>query len=72
MGDEALHALNDLHLPLARELDATPGVVQRLTPSIDALVTPDIDASLDEEDTKLAFWRAFRVLGGWYADFPPY
>jgi uracil-DNA glycosylase family 4 len=72
MGDEALHSLNDLHLPLARELDHTPGVVQRLTPSIDALVTPDIDSSLDEEDAKLAFWRAFRVLGDWYADFPPY
>ena len=72
MGREALDALNDLALPLATTVRADPGVVQKLTPSIDALFTPNIDQSLDEEDAKRAFWRAFRVLGDWYADFPPY
>jgi uracil-DNA glycosylase family 4 len=72
MGDDALSALEDLDVPLARPVTGTPGVVQSLTPSIDLLVTPNIDDALDEEDAKLAFWRAFRVLGDWYADLPPY
>ncbi len=72
MGDDALSALEDLDVPLAQPVQATPGVIQRLTPSIDLLVTPNIDEALDEEDAKLAFWRAFRVLGDWYADLPPY
>jgi uracil-DNA glycosylase family 4 len=72
MGEEALQVLNELHLPLAATLQATPGVIQKLTPSVDALFTPNIDVSLDEESAKRDFWRAFRVLGDWYADFPPY
>jgi uracil-DNA glycosylase len=72
MGDEALNVLNDISLPLARTLDPTPGLVQSLTPSIEALFTPDIDYALDDEESKRAFWSAFRALGDWYADFPPY
>ena len=58
--------------PLAKPLDYVPGARQQLTPSIDAIVTPNIDECLDEEDAKRAFWSAFRVLGEWYADLPPY
>jgi uracil-DNA glycosylase family 4 len=72
MGPEALDVLNELQLPLARELREDEGVIQHLTPSIDALYVPDIDQSLDEESAKRAFWRAFRVLGEWWSDFPPY
>jgi uracil-DNA glycosylase len=72
MGDEALATLNELALPLARSVEDRPGVVQALTPSIDALVVPDIDDALDEEDAKRAFWTAFRALGAWWAEFPPY
>jgi uracil-DNA glycosylase family 4 len=72
MGMEALDILNELALPLAREVEMRPGEIQSLTPSIDALYTPSIDAALDEETAKREFWRAFRVLGDWYADFPPY
>jgi uracil-DNA glycosylase len=72
MGPDALDVLNELQLPLAREVREEPGVIQRLTPSIEALYVPDIDHSLDEESAKRAFWRAFRVLGEWWADFPPY
>jgi uracil-DNA glycosylase family 4 len=72
MGPEALEVLNDLQLPLAAEVSARPGEIQALTPSIEALYTPSIDEALDEEQSKRAFWRAFRVLGDWYADFPPY
>ena len=72
MGEDALRALDDLHVPLARSLDARLGEVQQLTPSIDALYVPNIDDSLDEEAAKREFWSAFRVLGTWYADLPPY
>ena len=72
MGEDALGVLNDLEIPLARQLEATPGTIQQLTPSTDALFVPNIDEALDEESSKRAFWSAFRVLGEWYADLPPY
>jgi hypothetical protein len=72
MGEDALAVLNDLALPLAKPIGPQAGVVQQLTPSIDALVVPPIDDALDEEAAKRAFWSAFKVLGEWYADLPPY
>ena len=72
MGEDALATLNDLELALAAPVLARPGEVQRLTPSIEALYVPNIDEALDEESAKRAFWSAFRVLGEWYADLPPY
>jgi uracil-DNA glycosylase len=72
MGDDALNALNDLEVPLARPLDSELGTVQPFTPACDALVVPNIDEALDEEAAKREFWSAFRVLGEWYADLPPY
>jgi uracil-DNA glycosylase len=72
MGEEALAELNGLGVPLAAEVEARPGEIQKLTASCDALYVPDIDRALDEEGAKRAFWRAFRALGDWYADFPPY
>jgi uracil-DNA glycosylase family 4 len=72
MGEEAVEELNQLRVPLAREIDWKPGELQRLTPTCDALAVPDIDASLDDERAKREFWGAFRALGDWYADLPPY
>jgi uracil-DNA glycosylase len=72
MGPDALTALNDLDIPLARPLQERLGEVQHLTPTIDALYVPNIDDSLDEQDAKQAFWGAFRTLGDWYAAQPPY
>jgi len=72
MGADALETLNELALPLAQPVAERPGDVQPLTPSIDALYVPDIDRALDEEGAKRAFWTAFRRLGDWYADLPPY
>jgi uracil-DNA glycosylase len=72
MGPEALAVLNDLDVPLSRELTETPGELQRLTPSIEALYVPNIDDALDEDGAKRDFWAAFRVLGQWWADLPPY
>lgn len=72
MGEDALQVLNDLELPLSRPVAWEPGALQQLTPSVEVLVTPNIDESLDEEDAKRAFWAAFRTLGDWWADLPPY
>jgi uracil-DNA glycosylase family 4 len=72
MGDDALATLNDLDVPLARPVAARPGAVQPFTPACEALFVPNIDDALDEEAAKRAFWSAFRVLGEWYADLPPY
>jgi uracil-DNA glycosylase len=72
MGAPALETLGEVGVPLARPLQAQEGVVQSLTPTIDVLHTPDIDDSLDSEDSKRAFWSAFRTLGDWYAELPPY
>jgi uracil-DNA glycosylase family 4 len=73
MGDEPVGFLNDIRFPLARAVEAsTLGLLQRFTPTIEALVTPDIDASLDEQSTKTAFWNAFKALGPWWTDQPPY
>jgi uracil-DNA glycosylase len=72
MGEDALTVLNDLDIPLARTVVPEPGQVQTLTPSIDALYVPNIDDALDDEAAKREFWSAFRVLGQWWADLPPY
>ena len=72
MGEDALRVLNDLDVPLARPVAPRFGEIQPLTPTIDALFVPNIDDALDEEESKRAFWAAFKVLGEWYADLPPY
>ncbi len=72
MGEDALAVLAELQVPLARELSATPGTIQQFTPSMQALYVPNIDEALDEESAKRRFWAAFRVLGQWWADLPPY
>ena len=72
MGPEALETLNELALPLAQPVAPRFGEIQPLTPSVEALYVPSIDDALDEESAKRAFWSAFRKLGDWYADFPPY
>jgi len=72
MGEDALGVLNELDVPLSRELAPDFGEVQRLTPSIDALYVPNVDEALDEEEPKRAFWAAFRTLGRWHEELPPY
>ncbi len=72
MGEHTRAVLNDLDLPLSQPVAQDPGEIQRLTPSMEALYVPNIDEALDEEAAKRAFWTAFRVLGEWYADLPPY
>jgi uracil-DNA glycosylase len=72
MGPDALGVVNEMDLPLAGQLRPAPGQLQRLTPSIEALYVPNIDDSLDEESAKREFWAAFRVVGHWWGELPPY
>ena len=72
MGEEALRFLNELGFPLARPVEARTGELQRFTPASEALYVPDIDASLDEQAAKTHFWNAFKTLGTWWAELPPY
>lgn len=72
MGEPALRVLNGLSVPLSRPIERREGEIQAFTPTVDALYVPDIDASLDEEGAKQRFWRAFKTLGEWYDDLPPY
>jgi uracil-DNA glycosylase len=72
MGEPARVFLNSLEFPLSSPLAAETGELQRFTPTIQALVTPDIDDSLDEAPSKTAFWNAFKELGTWWAELPPY
>jgi uracil-DNA glycosylase family 4 len=72
MGPEALGVLGELEIPLSREVQPSIGVIQKLTPTIDALYVPNIDEALDDESAKREFWAAFRVLGQWWAELPPY
>jgi uracil-DNA glycosylase family 4 len=72
MGEPALEFLNSLEFPLADTLAPKPGELQRFTPTIQALYVPDIDESLDEAPAKTRFWNAFKALGPWWAELPPY
>jgi len=72
MGAASVTFLNGLRFPLSDELDADAVGVRRFTPTIEALVTPDVDAALDEQPAKTAFWNAFKALGPWWAEQPPY
>jgi uracil-DNA glycosylase len=72
MGEDALSCLNALRFPLAAEVVNEPGSIQKFTPTIEALVTPDLDASLDEAEAKRDFWEAFKAIGPWWSELPPY
>ena len=72
MGEPAVAFLNAAAFPLAHELTPVEGELQEYTPTIQGLVTPDIDESLDEQPAKTAFWNAFKVLGEWWSETPPY
>lgn len=72
MGEEAREFLNAVRFPLSDPIAAREGEVQRYTATTQALVTPDIDASLDETAAKTRFWNAFKAVGPWWSELPPY
>ncbi len=72
MGKPSVDFLNGLAFPLADPLDPAVEGIQRFTPTVEALVVPDIDESLDEQGPKTRFWNAFKALGPWWSEQPPY
>jgi uracil-DNA glycosylase family 4 len=72
MGEVAVEFLNALDFPLADPVEYKLGELQRFTATTQVLVVPDIDASLDEAPAKTQFWNAFKPLGQWWAELPPY
>jgi uracil-DNA glycosylase family 4 len=72
MGEEAVAFINAVEFPLADAIEWKPGELQRFTATVEALLVPDIDASLDEAQAKTSFWNAFKPLGQWWAELPPY
>jgi len=72
MGERAVGFLNGLAFPLADALRPDGAGLQRFTATIEALVVPDIDTALDEAAAKTAFWNAFKAVGAWYQELPPY
>jgi uracil-DNA glycosylase family 4 len=72
MGEHTLAFLNEVEFPLADRLEPLLGELQRFTPTVEALHVPDIDQSLDEQPAKTRFWNAFKPLGAWWAELPPY
>jgi uracil-DNA glycosylase len=73
MGERVADFVNGVQFPLSEPVDGDSiGTLQRFTPTIEALVTPDIDDSLAEQGAKTRFWSAFKTLGTWWAELPPY
>jgi uracil-DNA glycosylase family 4 len=72
MGEDALAFLNALRFPLAQPVEDKAGELQPFTATIEALVVPDVDASLDETAAKSRFWSAFKAVGPWWSELPPY
>ena len=72
MGERTVEFVNSLAFPLSDPLDPAVEGVQRFTATVEALVVPDIDAALDEAPAKTAFWQAFKALGPWWQELPPY
>ena len=72
MGQDALACLNAVRFPLSKEIEDKQGVIQKFTPTVDALVVPDVDSCLDEQAAKREFWEAFKAVGPWWSELPPY
>ena len=72
MGEQTVEFVNALGFPLADEIHPAREGLQRFTATVEAVVTPDIDTALDEAPAKTAFWNAFKAVGSWYAELPPY
>ena len=72
MGERSVDFLNGLDFPLADRLDPKTEGIQRFTSTVEALAVPDIDESLDEQGPKTRFWNAFKALGPWWSEQPPY
>ncbi|HEV7918183.1 MAG TPA: uracil-DNA glycosylase family protein [Solirubrobacterales bacterium] len=72
MGEQAMDDVNELKMPGSVALQPSLGEIQPWSAHCVALFTPDLDQCLDDEAAKRAFWSAFKRLGDWHSDLPPY
>jgi uracil-DNA glycosylase len=72
MSPRAVEFLNELEFPLSDKLEPQTEGLQRFTATVEALVVPDIDTALDDASAKTAFWNAFKTVGAWWQELPPY
>ena len=73
MGEDALAALARARAAARAPGRRTDRRGRAAQPADSALLhVPNIDEALDEERSKREFWDAFRTLGEWYAELPPY
>lgn len=72
MGQQVLDVLNRNLVAGQKSLEWKPGEIQEFSHFCSAVVTPDIDEALDDRRAKIAFWKAFRAVGDWFRDEPPY
>lgn len=72
MGDDARGFVDSIRFPLSVRAEGEIGSIMQWTPTIELLPVPDIDASLNDAAAKQAFWLAFKALGDWYENQPPY
>jgi uracil-DNA glycosylase family 4 len=72
MGESARAFVNSLKFPLSQPIEDDVGTLQSLTATVEALFVPDVDESLDEQRAKARFWSAFKAVGPWWSELPPY
>ncbi len=72
MGERTVGFVNSLAFPLSDQIGTELEGLQRFTGTVEALVVPDIDTALDEAPAKTAFWKAFKAVGAWWQELPPY
>ena len=72
MGEPALSSSTTLQVPLSRPVEPREGRSRRSPRRSTPSTRPTSTTSLDAEGAKRDFWRAFRTLGEWYEDLPPY
>ena len=72
MGEPAVAFLNAARFPLARELGLTEGELQEPRRRSRGSSRPTSTSRSTSSRRKTAFWNAFKVLGEWWSQTPPY
>ena len=72
MGEDALRFLNELDFRSRGRSRTAPASCSNSLPRPRRSWCRTSTASLDEQPAKTDFWNAFKLLGPWWAELPPY